>query len=116
MEGETWGLLQDGIQGLQSLTMKNKQASNSLAKHAKNCYVQVLTETEINFDSDSEEYHTSSDSEQDQTVFSWPESFFMLLCAGETSALRRGLLGQAGKESWLCVWHGAGVNHLPNRG
>ncbi|XP_058617795.1 uncharacterized protein LOC131531206 isoform X1 [Onychostoma macrolepis] len=63
--GETWGLLQDGIQGLQSLTMKNKQASNSLAKHAKNCYVQVLTETEINFDSDSEEYHTSSDSEHD---------------------------------------------------
>lgn len=59
------GLLQDGIQGLQSLTMKNKQAINSLAKHAKNCYVQVLTETEINFDSDSEEYHTSSDSEHD---------------------------------------------------
>lgn len=28
-------------------------------------YVQVLTETEINFDNDSEEYHTSSDSEQD---------------------------------------------------
>jgi hypothetical protein len=45
--------------------MKNKEASNSLAKHAKKCYVQVLTETEINFDSDSEEYHTSSDSEQD---------------------------------------------------
>ncbi|CAM4570299.1 unnamed protein product [Leuciscus chuanchicus] len=36
--GETWGLLQDGIQGQQSLTMKNKEASNSLAKHAKNCY------------------------------------------------------------------------------
>ncbi|XP_039633813.1 uncharacterized protein LOC120544245 [Perca fluviatilis] len=63
--GETWGLLQDGIQGLQSLTMKNKQANNSMAKHAKNCYVQVLTETEIYFDNDSEEYHTSSDSEQD---------------------------------------------------
>ncbi|ROI93617.1 hypothetical protein DPX16_3287 [Anabarilius grahami] len=63
--GEMWGLLPDGIRGLQSLMMKNKQASNSLAKHAKTCYVQVLTETEINFDSDSEEYHTSSDSEQD---------------------------------------------------
>lgn len=63
--GETWGLLEDGIQGLQSLMMKKRQASNSLAKHAKKCYVQVLTETEMNFDSDSEEYHTSSDSEQD---------------------------------------------------
>lgn len=37
----------------------------------------------------------------------------MLLCAGE-AALRRGPLGQVGKESWLCVWHGAGVNHLTN--
>lgn len=63
--GETWGLLQDGIRGLKSLTLKNKQASNSLAKHAKTFYVQVLTETEINFDSHSEEYDTSSDSEQD---------------------------------------------------
>ncbi|XP_062384555.1 uncharacterized protein LOC134071734 [Sardina pilchardus] len=63
--GETWGLLQDGIQGLQSLMMKNKQATNNIAKHAKNCYVQVLTGTEMNFDSDSDEYHTSSDSEQD---------------------------------------------------
>ncbi|XP_030278048.1 uncharacterized protein LOC115584637 [Sparus aurata] len=35
--GETWGLLQDGIQGLQSLMLKNLQASDSMAKHAKNC-------------------------------------------------------------------------------
>lgn len=62
--GKTWGLLQDGIQGLQSLTLNNLQESNSMTKHAKNCYVQVLTETEINFDSDSED-HTCSDSEQD---------------------------------------------------
>ncbi|XP_030277204.1 uncharacterized protein LOC115584017 isoform X2 [Sparus aurata] len=60
--GETWGLLQDGIQGLQSLTLKNLQASNSMAKHAKNCYVQVLTEKEITFDSDSQD-DTCSDSE-----------------------------------------------------
>ncbi|KAK7130685.1 hypothetical protein R3I94_015982 [Phoxinus phoxinus] len=69
--GETWSLLQDGIQGLQSLTMKNKQASNRLAKHAKNCYVQVLTETEINFDSDSEEYHTSSGRDLFYAVVCW---------------------------------------------
>ena len=61
VQGETWGLLQDGIQGLQSLMLKNLQASNSMAKHAKNCYVQVLTEKEINFDSDSQD-DTCSDS------------------------------------------------------
>ena len=35
-----------------------------MAKHAKNCYVLVLTEKEINFDSDSQD-NTCSDSEQD---------------------------------------------------
>ncbi|XP_056121566.1 uncharacterized protein LOC130099785 [Rhinichthys klamathensis goyatoka] len=65
MSSQLSNVTSDGIRGLQSLTMKNKEASNSLAKHAKKCYVQVLTETEINFDSNSEEYHTSSDSDQD---------------------------------------------------
>jgi len=45
--------------------MKNNQAINSLAKHANKCYVQVLTETQMNCDSDSDEYHSSSDSDQD---------------------------------------------------
>ena len=44
--------------------LKNLQASNSMAKHAKSCYVQVLTEKEINFDSDPQD-DTCSDSEQD---------------------------------------------------
>jgi len=66
--------------------MKNKQAINSLAKHAKKCYVQVLTETQMNCDSDSDEYHSSSDSDQE-----------LVRIAG-------------------CVWHRAGVNHLSNRG
>lgn len=60
-----WGLSKEGIQGLQSLMMKSTQAINKILKHTKNCYIQVLTGTEVNFESDSDEYHSDSDLSED---------------------------------------------------
>ncbi|XP_057202587.1 uncharacterized protein LOC130561930 [Triplophysa rosa] len=62
---EMWGLSKEGIQGLQSLIIKNAQAINRIRKHVKNCYIQVLTGTEVNFKSDSEEYHSDSELSED---------------------------------------------------
>ena len=57
------GLREDGIRGLQSLTLKRKKESYCLAKRAKNCYLQVLTDTDIEFNSDSDEFHGDSEQE-----------------------------------------------------
>lgn len=58
---EVWGLSKEAILGLQSLTMKKRKEGSRLLRHAKNCYVQVLTGTELNLESDSEEYHSDSE-------------------------------------------------------
>ncbi|KAG7473601.1 hypothetical protein MATL_G00097570 [Megalops atlanticus] len=65
LKSELWGLNEDGIKGLQSLTMKRKQAITRMMKHARDCYAQVLTGTDMNFQNYTDEYDSDSELSDD---------------------------------------------------
>ncbi|KAL2102430.1 hypothetical protein ACEWY4_001598 [Coilia grayii] len=65
--GETLGLLEDGLKGLQSLVLKKKKARRTMEEHVKKMYMKILTDTGMNLSdhSDSEEEYGGSDSGQE---------------------------------------------------
>ncbi|CAL8253654.1 unnamed protein product, partial [Boreogadus saida] len=60
-KGELWGLNEEGIKGLRSLTLKKKQAVTTMMKHARDCYAQVLKGTSMDFQRDWDGYGSDSE-------------------------------------------------------
>ena len=61
-----FGLSEEGIHGLRSLTMRHTKENDQRLKQANHCYIQVLrgTGAELTFESDWE-YQSDSDSDDD---------------------------------------------------
>ncbi|CAL8311067.1 unnamed protein product [Gadus morhua 'NCC'] len=61
LQSELWGLNEEGIKGLRSLTLKKKQAVTTMMKHARDCYAQVLRGTSMDFQRDWDGYDSDSE-------------------------------------------------------
>ncbi|CAL8269727.1 unnamed protein product [Arctogadus glacialis] len=61
LQSELWGLNEEGIKGLRSLTLKKKQAVTTMMKHARDCCAQVLTGTSMDFQRDWDGYDSDSE-------------------------------------------------------